>query len=118
MEWSDIWKIILCAVGSAGGVGAIITGFTSVAANDFYFGGMMRLSDDALIPQYKKLVDIIHGVYHAQSEPIGFFGYSIASEEALKRRGFVQDEDFSLAVARRDTPVILYEENMPGGMEL
>ncbi len=43
-----------------GGVGTIITGFTSVAANDYYFGGMMRLSDDALIPQYKKLTDIIH----------------------------------------------------------
>ena len=43
-----------------GGVGAIITGFTSVAANDVYFGGMMRLSDDKLIPQYKKLVEIIH----------------------------------------------------------
>lgn len=43
-----------------GGVGAIITGFTSVASNDFYFGGMMRLSDDALIPQYKTLTDIIH----------------------------------------------------------
>lgn len=43
-----------------GGVGAIITGFTSVALNDFYFGGMMRLCDDALIPQYKRLVDVIH----------------------------------------------------------
>ena len=43
-----------------GGVGTIITGFTSVAANDRYFGGMMRLSDDKLIPQYKKLVEIIH----------------------------------------------------------
>ncbi len=43
-----------------GGVGTIITGFTSVASNDFYFGGMMRLSDDFLIPQYKKLVDVIH----------------------------------------------------------
>ena len=46
---------------ATGGVGAIITGFTSVAANDAYFGGMMRLSDNKLIPQYKKLVDIIHG---------------------------------------------------------
>ena len=45
---------------SKGGVGAIITGFTSVSSNDFYFGGMMRLSDDKLIPQYKKLTDIIH----------------------------------------------------------
>ena len=43
-----------------GGVGAIITGFTSVATNDFYFGGMMRLSDNKLITQYKKLVEIIH----------------------------------------------------------
>ncbi|MBE8949741.1 MAG: NADH:flavin oxidoreductase [Quinella sp. 3Q1] len=43
-----------------GGVGAIITGFTSVSTNDFYFGGMMRLSDNKLIPQYKKLVEIIH----------------------------------------------------------
>ena len=43
-----------------GGVGAIITGFTSVALHDYYFDGMMRLCDDALIPQYKKLTDIIH----------------------------------------------------------
>ena len=43
-----------------GGVGAIITGFTSVALHDYYFDGMMRLCDDALIPQYKKLVDTIH----------------------------------------------------------
>ena len=43
-----------------GGVGAIITGFTSVADNDRYFGGMMRLSRDELIPQYQKLVDLIH----------------------------------------------------------
>ena len=49
-----------------GGVGLIITGFTSVSANDYYFGGMMRLSDDALIPQYKKLTDIIH----AQGVPV------------------------------------------------
>ena len=49
-----------------GGVGAIITGFTSVAVNDHYFGGMMCLSDDALIPQYRKLTDIIH----AQNVPV------------------------------------------------
>lgn len=45
---------------AAGGVGAIITGFTSVALHDYYFGGMMRLCDDDLIPQYRKLTDIIH----------------------------------------------------------
>ncbi len=43
-----------------GGVGGIITGFTSVALNDFYFGGMMRLCGDALISQYNRLVELIH----------------------------------------------------------
>ncbi|MBR7069919.1 MAG: NADH:flavin oxidoreductase [Oxalobacter sp.] len=43
-----------------GGVGAIITGFTSVADNDQYFGGMMRLSHDGLIPQYRRLTELIH----------------------------------------------------------
>ena len=43
-----------------GGVGIIINGFTSVAENDFYFDGMMRLSNDSLIPQYRKLTDLIH----------------------------------------------------------
>ena len=45
---------------AAGGVGLIITGFTSVSLHDYYFGGMMRLCDDALIPQYRKLTDLIH----------------------------------------------------------
>lgn len=43
-----------------GGIGLIITGFTSVSSDDYYFGGMMRLSDDALIPQYAELVELIH----------------------------------------------------------
>ena len=43
-----------------GGVGVIITGFTSVAPYDHSFDGTMRLCDDALIPQYSKLVDVIH----------------------------------------------------------
>ena len=43
-----------------GGIGVIITGFTSIALNDYYFDGMMRLCDDSLIPEYKKLTDIIH----------------------------------------------------------
>ncbi len=43
-----------------GGIGAVITGFTSVADNDRYFNGMMRLSNDALIGQYQKLTSLIH----------------------------------------------------------
>jgi 2,4-dienoyl-CoA reductase-like NADH-dependent reductase (Old Yellow Enzyme family) len=45
---------------ATGGTGAVITGFTSVALHDCCFGGMMRLCDDALIPQYRKLTDLIH----------------------------------------------------------
>lgn len=45
---------------AAGGVGAIITGFTSVAANDHYFDGMARLSDDALIENHRELVRRVH----------------------------------------------------------
>ena len=43
-----------------GGVGAIITGFISVAPYDHSSDGTMRLCDDAVIPQYRKLVDVIH----------------------------------------------------------
>ena len=43
-----------------GGVGAIITGFTSVSDNDHYFSGMARLSNDDLIPEHKRLTDIAH----------------------------------------------------------
>lgn len=43
-----------------GGVGAIITGFTSVADDDHYFGGMVRLSNDELIASHRKLTDIAH----------------------------------------------------------
>ena len=43
-----------------GGVGAIITGFTSVADDDRYFGGMARLSNDDLIPEHQRLTEICH----------------------------------------------------------
>ncbi|KAF1683491.1 NADH:flavin oxidoreductase [Veillonella sp. R32] len=43
-----------------GQLGGIITGFTSVADNDFYMDGMMRLSRDELIDQHAKLVKLLH----------------------------------------------------------
>ena len=43
-----------------GGVGAIISGFTSVSDDDRYFGGMARLSNDGLIEGHKRLTDICH----------------------------------------------------------
>ena len=42
---------------AAGGVGCIISGFTSVADDDCYFGGMARLSNDGLIPEHKRLTN-------------------------------------------------------------
>lgn len=49
-----------------GGVGAIITGFTSVADDDRYFGGMARLSNDGLIPEHQRLT----GICHAENCPV------------------------------------------------
>ncbi len=43
-----------------GGVGCIISGFTSVSDNDHYFGGMARLSNDSLIAEHKRLTDTVH----------------------------------------------------------
>lgn len=45
---------------AAGGVGCIISGFTSVYDDDHYFGGMARLSNDGLIPDHKRLTGIVH----------------------------------------------------------
>ena len=45
---------------SAGGVGCIISDFTSVSDSDRYFGGMARLSNDGLIAEHKRLTDIVH----------------------------------------------------------
>ena len=45
---------------ATGGVGLLITGFTSVSQDDVYIAEPMRLSADALVPQYASLVDTIH----------------------------------------------------------
>ncbi|MBR6983164.1 MAG: hypothetical protein IKH75_06480 [Ruminococcus sp.] len=45
---------------AAGGVGCIISGFTSVSDNGRYFGGMARLSNDGLIVEHKRLTDTVH----------------------------------------------------------
>lgn len=42
-----------------GGIGTIIAGFTSVSSNDYYFDGMMRLSEDTLIPKYQQLTKLV-----------------------------------------------------------
>ena len=45
---------------SAGGVGCIISGFTSISDSHRYFGGMARLSNDGLIAEHKRLTDTVH----------------------------------------------------------
>ena len=43
-----------------GGVGMIITGFTSVYDDDHLFYGIVRLSDNNLIEEHRKLVNSVH----------------------------------------------------------
>ena len=65
-----------------GGAGALITGFTGINDSDDALEGMMRLSADGLIPQYKELVDRVHergclifsqlalGNYYIEGKPV------------------------------------------------
>ncbi|MDO4567107.1 MAG: hypothetical protein Q4B42_07225, partial [Oscillospiraceae bacterium] len=43
-----------------GGVGTIVTGLTDVSPYNWSLVGNMRLCSDVLIPDYKKLTDIVH----------------------------------------------------------
>lgn len=54
-----------------------------VSVRDEFF-----LPDGSINEPAMELVAYIHGKYYPTSAPVGFFGYSIASPEALKRRGF------------------------------
>ena len=54
-----------------------------VSVADRYFRPDGSINEDAM-----ELISYIHGTYHTTSAAQGFFGYSVASEEALKRRGF------------------------------
>lgn len=47
-----------------------------------YFTETGAINEEAM-----KLVSYVHGKYRALSDVLGFFGYSIASDEALERRG-------------------------------
>lgn len=54
-ELQDVYRDL-----AKGGVALIITGFTSVYDDDHLFGGMVRLSNDNLIPEHKKLTEMVH----------------------------------------------------------
>lgn len=53
-----------------------------VSVQDCYF-----LPDGSIDENAMELVSYVHGKYRALSDVLGFFGYSVASPEALKRRG-------------------------------
>ncbi len=45
---------------AAGGIAAVITGFTGVSEEDKTLPGKMLLSNDRVIPQYKELTNLVH----------------------------------------------------------
>ena len=47
-----------------------------------YFTESGSINEEAM-----QLVGYVHGKYRAMSDVLGFFGYSVASDEALRRRG-------------------------------
>ncbi len=59
----------------------IIAEIVDVCVQQRYMQNGGGINEEAL-----ELVTFVHGKYQAVSKPIGFFGYSIASEEVLKRR--------------------------------
>jgi len=69
-----------------GGVGLIITGFTSVDTDDVYFEGMMRLADDDTVPQYLKLTDEIHARGGKIITQLALGGYYLREDDRLYER--------------------------------
>jgi|GEM_PF-684585 len=81
-----------------GGVGLIITGFTSVDVNDVYFEGMMRLADDALVPQYRRLTDEVHAHGGQIITQLALGGYYLSDGKMLCER---QVDDMTVADVKR-----------------
>lgn len=69
---------------------------TELGSHDLYVGRIVEVSvqdrffrpDGSIDESAMELVSYVHGQYHVTGETLGFFGYSVAMPEALKRRGF------------------------------
>lgn len=67
-----------------------------LGSHDLFIGAVQQVSvadryfrpDGSINEEAMNLISFVHGKYHAVSEPLGFFGYSVASPKALERRGF------------------------------
>ena len=70
-----------------------------LGSHDMFIGEVQQVSvadryfrDDGSINEAAmQLVSYVHGKYHFVSDALGFFGYSVASPEALRRRGFKEE---------------------------
>lgn len=74
-----------------GGVGLIITGFTSVSDLDDDFSGMMRLSNDGLIPQSRRLVQAVKGFDCPIMTQLALGGYRREGPDGIVRRLEITD---------------------------
>ena len=72
-----------------GEVGLIITEMTMVSVHDYPVPGFTRLQDDAVIPEYKKLTDMVHQAGSLIVAQLAFGGYfrdgaQVSSDEMTK----------------------------------
>lgn len=111
MDWADIWKIILCAVGSAGGVGAIIVCMVKFASDmianrlsqkyeaklqkDLEFH---RAAVDGKIHITKTQYDAEFGIYRTLSK--SFFEMVVVLHSA-----FSSDYRFAQRIAAKDAKI-------------
>lgn len=58
-----------------------LANIVQVSVQERYF-----LADGSIDESAMRLVGYVHGKYHALGDSLGFFGYSVASPEALERR--------------------------------
>ena len=67
-----------------------------LGSHDLFIGAVQQVSvadryfrpDGSINEEAMDLVSYVHGKYRAVREPLGFFGFSVASPKVLERRGF------------------------------
>ena len=84
-----------------GGVGLIITGFTSVYDDDRLFGGIVRLSNDSLIEEHKKLAEIVHKENCKIFVQLALGEYNGKGPDELTINDILCIEEFFVSAAKR-----------------
>lgn len=88
-----------------GDVGLIITEMTMVSEKDYPVPGFTRLQDDAVIPEYKKLTDMVHQAGNVIVAQLAFGGYfrngaQVSTDEMTKEELEDVGQSFIDAAAR------------------